>query len=146
MCSDQFSGSNEVVEIRMDKIKDWMVKNVVTISKQRTVKEACEMMDAHDVGTLVVVEVKKPIGILTERDIIRQIIAVDKDPRHMKVHEVMTKQVFTVGADDDVAKVSREMTLHHVKRLPVVNKAGHLIGIVTSTDMIKIMAEKWTLG
>ncbi|MBN2567579.1 CBS domain-containing protein [Candidatus Woesearchaeota archaeon] len=130
----------------MDKIKDWMVKNVVTISKQRTVKEACEMMDAHDVGTLVVVEVKKPIGILTERDIIRQIIAVDKDPRHMKVHEVMTKQVFTVGADDDVAKVSREMTLHHVKRLPVVNKAGHLIGIVTSTDMIKIMAEKWTLG
>lgn len=136
----------EVVKLGVDKISAWMNTNVVTTSKDTSATEAAKLMDAHDIGTLVVVEDKKPVGVFTERDVLRQIVAMDKDPSEVKVGDIMTSQVITVDEDSDVAQVSRQMTLHHVKRLPVVNDSGQLVGIITSTDMLKIMAEKFVFG
>ena len=130
----------------MDPISEWMTTNVVTIEKNKSVKQAAQLMDAHDIGTLVVMEGKKPIGIFTERDILRQIVAMDINPANVELGTFMTRQVITAPENADIAEISRTMTLHHVKRIPVVNKDSELVGIITSTDLLKIMAKKFSIG
>lgn len=130
--------------VQVVRIKDWMTTNVVTVDKTKSVKQAASLMDAHDIGTLVVVENKKPIGVFTERDILRQIITMELNPANVEIGTFMTREPILIDENADIAKAGRTMTLNKVKRLPVVNSKGELVGIITSTDLIKKLGETLT--
>ena len=129
--------------IYMEKIEVWMSKKVMTATKNQYVNSAAKLMANNDISSLVVVESKKPIGIITERDIIKKIVAQDRDPAKVKVKDIATMKVVTINSDESTAQASNLMALGKIKQLPVL-KGGKLVGIITSTDImraIRVMKE-----
>lgn len=106
---------------------------------------AAELRD-HDVGALVVVEVRNsepwPVGILTDRDIIRGQVEHKADLHCLTVGDVMTRDPLTVGADSDVFEAIGAMSERRVRRAPVVGRSGALVGIVTLDDILPAVAEE----
>lgn len=121
----------------MISIKDWMSKTVVTVTMDTTVFAAVKLMDDHNIGALPVVENHVPIGILTERDVIRRAVAKEINMHKTKVGDIMTKDPITVDCDTSILKVSRIMSENNFRRV-IVTKSGKLAGIVTAKDIINI--------
>jgi len=110
---------------------------VYQLSKESTVEEAARQMELHEVGSLVVVNSSgKPVGIVTERDIVTRSIARSKDPRQMKVAEVMSAPLVKIDHGRSVVRALDAMRLHKFRRLGVV-KDDKLIGIVTERDIMR---------
>ncbi|RLF58984.1 MAG: hypothetical protein DRN25_04545 [Thermoplasmata archaeon] len=120
------------------KVKDVMSKNVKTISPEATMEEAALKMRKNKIGCLVVVEGEKPIGIITERDLVYKIVAEGKDTK-TKVREVMSKDLKTIDKEADLKLAAKLMATHIIRRLPVVDN-DRLVGIVTLEDIMR--AEK----
>lgn len=116
---------------------------VVFAYRSMALNEAARLMRDHHVGSLVVVEErdagKSPIGMLTDRDIAIGVVARDLDPRTLAVSEVMTTDVVSVRDDDSVLDVLALMRRRGVRRVPVVTRAGLLVGIVTLDDLLHIV-------
>ncbi len=117
------------------RVADFMVRNVITISKDETLKEAALKMRKHRVGSLVVVEGEKPIGIVTERDIVYKLVAEGK-PFNTKVEEIMSKDLKTITKDKTLKEAAKIMAAHGIRRLPVV-EGEKLIGIITMDDILR---------
>jgi len=116
-------------------VKDIMKTDVKTTSSLTTVKKAAEIMSENDIGCLLIVDdVLK--GIITERDMVKRVVAAGLDVRKTRISRVMTKHVFFVSPDDDLHKTINIMTSRHVKRLPVIY-ANEVVGIITFTDIIE---------
>ncbi|MFH1506382.1 MAG: CBS domain-containing protein [archaeon] len=123
----------------MIKLEDWMSKPVITIDPDKTVMQGIKFMKQHDIGALVMVDAKKkPIGILTERDILR-LVSEGKDLVKLKIQEVMTKGVKSVDVDATVLEVSKIMHTHGFRRI-VITKNGQLVGIMTDKNLIELMS------
>lgn len=119
-------------------MKDVMSRNVKTISPEATMEEAALKMRKNKIGCLVVVEGEKPIGIITERDLVYKIVAEGKDTK-TKVREVMSKDLKTIDKEADLKLAAKLMATHIIRRLPVVDN-DRLVGIVTLEDIMR--AEK----
>ncbi len=117
------------------RVADFMVRNVITVSKDETLKEAALKMRNHRVGSLVVVEGEKPIGIVTERDIVYKLVAEGK-PFNSKVEEIMSKDHKTITKDKTLKEAAKIMAAHGIRRLPVV-EGEKLIGIITMDDILR---------
>ncbi|UCC28506.1 MAG: CBS domain-containing protein [Candidatus Bathyarchaeota archaeon] len=122
------------------KVEDAMIRDVIAVDATSTVKEAVEIMNEHEIGCLVVIENHRLIGILTERDVLKRVLAATKDPKKTKVGEIMTTRVFTVSPETDLEEAARLMFENDVKKLPVVSK-GKLVGLVTLTDLARFQPE-----
>lgn len=109
------------------------MKKSVTTSPKVTVKEAAKIMVNQSIGSLVVVEKGKLVGIVTERDILKYIATSTKP--HTPISKIMSKNVKTVKSDSDIEEAAAIMTQNKIKKLPVVDK-GKLVGIVTATDLV----------
>ena len=121
-------------------VKDWMSKPVMTIKPNASVHEAATTMSKHSVGSLVVSrDNKRPDGILTERDVLRKIIANRKDPDATKVEDIMTKKAVTVDVDTSLLEISKIMSKNLLRRI-VVTEKDKMIGIITSRDLLQLMA------
>jgi CBS domain-containing protein len=112
------------------KIKEVMNK-AFAIDYDASIKEAARIMGTRDIGSLVVVNGNKITGIITERDIIKNILRIDR-----KISEVMSKQIITINAEEELDNAAISMAKHKIKKLPVLDNSGKLIGILTSTDII----------
>jgi len=121
-------------------VKNIMTKPVVKIEYNKTVREAAQLMSKHRVGSIIVTKNKKPVGIITETDINKKIVAEAKDPRKIKVEDIMSSPLIFVLPDDDLLDVVEKMKRHKIKRIPVIEK-GRLIGIVTNTDIARTTPE-----
>lgn len=103
-----------------------------------------EMMKRH-IGTIVVVEPEpgrvRPIGIVTDRDIVRGQVSLEKDLFSLAVGEVMTRAPVTVSETSDVTEAIERMRARGVRRAPVVNDLGDLVGIVSLDDLLPVVAE-----
>ena len=111
--------------------------NVVTIGPENTIRDALATLARHNFGALVVVNNEdKPIGILSERDIVR-LAAKNEDFFSTPVSEVMTKNVITGVRQDELRAVANTMTENRIRHLPIVDKEGVLIGIVSIGDVVK---------
>ncbi|MBN1141669.1 MAG: CBS domain-containing protein [Deltaproteobacteria bacterium] len=122
-------------------------REVVVAGKEITVQEAARLMRRHHVGDIVVVEEKnsgapKPVGILTDRDIVVELLAQDVDVHLLSLGEVMTFELITAGEEDDVLATLKKMKNHGVRRIPVVEKGGGLAGILAVDDLIELIAEQ----
>jgi len=118
-------------------VEETMNKDVKTIRPDSTVKEAVRIMNDSRIGSLVVVggggEV---LGIVTERDILADVVAEGKDSGSVRVDAIMSKKIVTVDPHQSLEEAADLMVKHNVKKLPVV-EAGHLVGIITASDLIK---------
>ena len=111
------------------KIKDVMNK-VIVIEHDVSVKEAAQIMSNKNIGSLVVLKDNKIVGIITEKDIMKNISFLGK-----KISAVMAKNVVTVDCSESIDNAALIMTERKIRRLPVVD-GDKLVGIITSTDII----------
>jgi len=125
--------------VKIIKIEDWMSKPVKRVTKDLTVRKAIKIMDESNIGVLPVVENDKPIGIITERDILRRVVAKDIDLDKTNVEGIMTKNPVTINHDASILEATRLMSENNFRRLLVV-KGGKLIGVVTAKDVIEVMS------
>jgi CBS domain-containing protein len=126
----------------MPTVKDIMTKEVITIDNSKSVFEAAELMSSKGLGCLIVVIKGFPVGIITERDIVRRIVAKRSSP-DVKVVEVMTKKLITVGPDTSLKEAARVMSTNKIRRLPVL-KYNKLVGIVVASDFVRNVGKKTT--
>ncbi|MCW4023919.1 MAG: CBS domain-containing protein [Candidatus Bathyarchaeota archaeon] len=126
----------------MASVKDIMTKDVVKISPDKTVLEAAEIMDSKTLGCLIITQNDEPVGIVTERDIVRRIVA-KKLPYTVQVSEIMSKNLVVAEQDSSLKEAARLMSSHKIRRLPVV-KEGKLVGIVVASDFVRNAGKKST--
>jgi len=120
-------------------VKDVMVTNLITIEAGATVKKAAELMDKHDIGCLIVVSFGNPIGIITERDMLRRVLLQKRDLGKTKVGNIMSAPLLTASPKTDIREAVRLMNERRIKKLPVIED-GQLIGLVSLTDVMRSLA------
>jgi malate dehydrogenase (oxaloacetate-decarboxylating) len=123
-------------------VKDFMRRSVYYVDFDATVYEASKIMKAHDVGSVIVKLNDKPVGIVTERDILLKVVGEGKDPKKVKVGEIMSSPLITVRADDTIEEALRKMSIYGFRRMPVVGKNGKIIGIFAQRFLIKPTEEE----
>jgi CBS domain-containing protein len=126
----------------MPSVKDIMTKDVVTLDADRCVLEAAQLMAEKSLGCIVIVIKGYPVGIITERDIVRRIVAKHASP-DMKLTDVMTKELITVDPDTSLREAARIMQKNKIRRLPVL-KNNQLVGIVVASDFVRNVGKKTT--
>lgn len=117
-------------------VKEIMTKPIVKIDYGKTVQQAAKEMVKHRVGSIVIIKKNNPIGIITETDITKRIVAPAKDPKKLKVEDVMSSPLVFASPDDDVSEVIEKMEKHKIRRLPILQKRK-IVGIVTHTDIAR---------
>jgi CBS domain-containing protein len=117
-------------------VRDVMNKNVIVGKKELTVKEASEVMSKMHIGSLIITEDQKILGILTSTDILKS-IASEKKLDITLVEEIMTKNVLTIDPEADVEAAVDIMMKNKIKKLPVVSE-DKIVGIVTASDIIVV--------
>jgi CBS domain-containing protein len=118
-------------------IRDVMTSNPRTIDADQTVAYAAKMMREEDVGLAPIVEGDKLVGMLTDRDITTRVVAEGKNPDQVKVRDVASKQLVTIDPQQDLDEALRMMAKHQVRRLPVVEEDGRLVGVVAQADIAR---------
>jgi CBS domain-containing protein len=118
-----------------DTVGEVMTKDVVVVSPEDPVERAVRSMIDHDIGAVVVLEGKTPVGILTERDLMRRMLD-QPDLLSARVDAVMSSPVVTTAPDVEMADAFDVMNAGNVRRLPVVEREG-LVGIVTERDLLR---------
>lgn len=118
------------------KVEDVMNRDVVTIDVNSTVREAANVMGKMGIGCLIALRRNKAVGILTERDMLKRVVAEAKDVEKTLVKDVMSSPLITVGPHVDLEEAARLMFSKNIKRLPVVDR-GRLLGIVSLTDIAR---------
>ena len=121
-------------------VNDLMTKRTLTIGLENTISEAAQLMSQKGVGDLIVVDHEIPMGIVTERDLVRRILAKGR-PYDTKVSDVMTKPLITISPDASLKKAARKMIKHGIRRLPVL-KSHKLVGILVVSDFARHLGKK----
>jgi len=117
-------------------VKEVMSRDVKTIRPVDTIKQAATLMNESRIGSLIVISGTGEIkGIVTERDILTDVVAEGRNSNDVKVEEIMTKDLITISPDKTLEEAADLMTEKKIKKLPVVHQ-GKLVGIVTATDLV----------
>jgi CBS domain-containing protein len=122
------------------KVRDVMVREVITVDENSSVKEAVDTMNEFQIGSLIVLERGKARGIVTERDFLRRVIAEARDVMNTKVKEIMTTPLVVVEPSTDLEEAVKLMFQNKIKKLAVVD-ANKLVGIVTLTDIARFQPQ-----
>jgi len=115
-----------------------MKKNVLSIDSEASVKDAASKMVQHGVGSLVVTEQEaRPVGIITETDLLSRVLALGKNPEIVKVKAVMSKPLIYGKPDMDFVEAAKLMINNEIKKLPIT-KDERVVGILTLTDIVAV--------
>jgi CBS domain-containing protein len=121
-------------------------REVVIAEKSLLVTEAAQLMRSHHVGDLVVVEERAgrryPVGVVTDRDIVIEIVAAGVNPDALTVGDIMGLEVATAHESEGLFEALRYMRDKGVRRMPVVDSSGGLVGILTLDDLLGLLAEE----
>ena len=116
-------------------VRDIMSKDVKVVRPDSSVKEVVATMNKFDIGSIIVVQGKRPVGIITERDILRRIVQPCLAPETLTARQVMTSPLLTISETASIDEAAKLMAKEKVKKLPVMAKQK-LVGIVTFTDIV----------
>ena len=122
----------------MPTVRDILAKkgsDVITVAPKETVLHAAELMNERGIGGLVVAEGARPVGIFTERDILRRVVAQQRDPTTTRVADAMTSPVIACAPETSVEECAAMMTAKRIRHLPVVD-AQRLAGVITIGDVL----------
>lgn len=117
-------------------VRDIMSVNVVTMPPDASILEVAKLMDTMDLGSIVIVDKERPVGIITEADIVRRVVAVGKDVNATVARDVMSTPLFYVSPTTPLTEAMRIMARSNIRRV-VVLKNDSLAGIITSRDILK---------
>ena len=109
----------------------------LTIAADATVEEAATFMRDKEIGSLVVIEDGRPTGIVTERDVVTKVAAVNRSPAETVVKDIMSSPLVAVHPHQEVAEAAKIMAERKIRRLPVI-KEGRLVGMLTENDIIRV--------
>jgi CBS domain-containing protein len=123
-------------------VEDVMARKVVTVGYKTNVRDAASLMARRKCSCLVVLEGDAAVGIVTERDLVRKILAEGVDPSKVLISDVMTTPLVTIEAGATVREASERMSEYLIRRLVVVDKAGGLVGLITAGDIARLLAKK----
>ena len=118
-------------------VSEVMVKDPVVVTKELSCSRISQMMKERKIGSVVIVEKDKPVGIITERDLVHRVMAEKKDPDQCTAEEVASKPVIAVSIHADVEMVVDIMNDYGIRRLVVVNNDDQVVGIVTTDDLAR---------
>ena len=124
--------------VKIIKVEEWMSKPVISLEPENTVDETIKLMVKKNIGVVAIVKDDKLLGIVTERDIVKRVSAVDLD-KSTKVKEIMTPKPQTIEHDATVLDVTKVMSDNNFRRL-IVKKNDRIVGIITAKDVIKLMS------
>ena len=127
-------------------VSEFCNREVVVIGTGASVLEATELMRTHHVGDVVVVTTdergyRRPVGVLTDRDIVVELVAQKVALDAVSIEDVMSFDLLTVCEDDDIFQVVKRMRGKGVRRTPVVDRDGKLVGLVAVDDVLALLAE-----
>jgi CBS domain-containing protein len=125
-------------------IQELMTPNPRTIEAGRPITETAKLMRDEDIGMVPIVEGEKLIGTITDRDIAIKVVADGKDPSTTTVREVASTNLVTIDPQQDLDEALRLMAKHQVRRLPVVEEDGKLIGVVAQADVARHSSDAQT--
>ena len=125
----------------MTHLQSMFSKSVVTVRPTETIEQAAEAMEAHRVGAIVVTEQQRPVGIVTDRDI-AMAMALRGASGTTAVQDVMTCPVTTVSQDQGIFDVTRQMMENALRRVPVVDDRGRLVGLVALDDLLVLLSRE----
>ncbi len=117
--------------------RDIMVREVITVSPATKIKEAVELMNKNGIGCLVVTRKEKPVGIMTERDVLKKIVCLGKNPEETRVSEIMSRPLIVGELDTDWREAAKLMLDQNIKKLPILD-GEKLVGLVTLTDIVRM--------
>jgi CBS domain-containing protein len=118
-------------------IREVMSSNPCTIDADKPVSYAAKMMRDEDVGLAPIVEGDRLVGTLTDRDIAVRVVAEGRDPDSTTVRDVASTDIVTVDPEQDLDEALRLMAEHQVRRLPVVEEDGRVVGVVAQADVAR---------
>jgi CBS domain-containing protein len=127
-------------------VRDIASRQVVTATSDTTLAQCAQRMRAQHVGSVVIISGDRPdarpIGIVTDRDIVVEAVALGLDPNTITAGDVMATSLGTVNENDDVLDALARMREHGVRRIPVVDSTTRLIGIVALDDLLAVLAQQ----
>jgi len=125
----------------MSRVRDIMQKNVITVEIGKTAQNASLILKEKDISFLVVVKEKKPIGVVSERDIIRKIVAQNKEAAAIPLESIMSKNFKWVEPNTSIESAVQKMLNNNIRRL-VVLENEKLVGVITQTDLTEFLRSK----
>ena len=122
-------------------VQSVMTEKIVAVNQLEPVSSAARLMQRHNLGALPVCDDKGKLrGILTDRDIVIRCVAADMDPEDTMIREIMSRGIQTCSAGDETSRALEAMSAHQVRRLPVVEENGKLVGMVSLGDLARSAA------
>lgn len=118
-------------------VRDIMTKDVQTVTPDTTLRDAAQLLKSRDIGSVPVVEGRKVVGVITDRDIAIRAVAEGRDPASTRTSEAMSKEVVAVRDSDDLQEAERIMHDQQIRRLPVVNEQGELVGYLAMAKVAR---------
>jgi CBS domain-containing protein len=118
-------------------IREVMTSKLCMIDADKPVAYAAKMMRDEDVGLAPIVEGDRLVGTLTDRDIAVRVVAEGRDPEATQVREVASTDLVTIDPGQDLDEALRLMAEHQVRRIPVVEEGGRLVGVVAQADVAR---------
>jgi CBS domain-containing protein len=127
-----------------------MTPNVITVKEKQTLREGAKFMYQHNIGGLIVLmdissnessEIDKPIGIITERDIARLVSFSSNLSTEVQISEVMSKPLITINENSSIKEATDLMQQNNIRRLPILDNKGKLVGIITAKDILRSIME-----
>ncbi|MFB0543345.1 MAG: cyclic nucleotide-binding/CBS domain-containing protein [Candidatus Bathyarchaeia archaeon] len=117
-------------------VRDAMSQNVKTVKVDDTVLDAVRKMNKFRIGSVVVLSGTRPVGIITERNILQRVVEPCADPRVIKAKDIMSSPLITIESNVPLEEAARLMVRRGIKKLPVIDD-GRLVGIITTTDLVR---------
>jgi CBS domain-containing protein len=121
-------------------VKDVMSSPVVTLAEDATSNKVANLMEENELGCVILTKNGKPVGIITERDLVIRVLAKNLAPDTVKAKEIMTAPLLTIQPEATISEAARRMSRLNIRRLGVVYK-GSLVGLLSSKDILGVMPE-----
>ena len=127
----------------MSAVSEIMCAKVITVdgNSEPLVLQIVDMMVKNKVGAVIILENGKPSGIITEKDILKKVSVHNKKPEDIAAKNIMSSPLITVKAYDSIDTAAQAMTKNKIKRLPVLEDDGSIVGMISSTDIAKKLAK-----
>ena len=116
-----------------------IMNELVTIEGSATISEAADKMVKEGIGSIIITDDSKPVGIITKSDLLSRVIVAYKDPKIHKAREIMSSPLFIIDSETSILDAMREIRRKNVRRL-LVEEEGKLVGIISETDIIRAIS------
>ena len=126
----------------MAHVRDIMQKNVITIEHDKTVHDAASTLKEKEISFLVIIKDEKPIGVISERDIVQKVAAEDQKASSIKIEDVMSKKFRWVTPDTPIEDAVQKMLNNNIRRLIILDNDEKLAGVITQTNLAEFLRSK----